>query len=924
MLGRVLAKPLFQKTTKRIFFDAGTTLTTTVLNQIEFSTDLTLRSPLICESSRSICQKCYGWNLAQGHLAELADAVGVIAAQSIGEPGTQLTMRTFHTGGVFTGESSNQIRSGRNGQVLFSADLKTIISRTIYGEIILKAKNTGPIFVLSFEKELIKVPIKIEMLIFVQNKSYIQKNDLIAEIPNTNKQTIKQIKNVVSNISGEVQFQNFKTSQIPTLKTNGLIWIATGKVYDIPLNAKLKTSGKTIIKDNAFAQTKIIAPINGIIKNKNIKSHLELSLINNFTIFNFCDLFKNGLNLCLKINNRYKILISKGITWDETQTNMFGIRLTKKYSFPVSSELFYSKQKTQNPRKFGIYLLKPVYPIGFFEYRTTKELIDQKHVGLTDISQLNKKLLFPGEIIFPDLEITQLSYCESTLTKDLSVIYKIQPVTQCSVVNLSKYAYFKKVKNFNYTNIVNNTRPIYTSGRLLEANQVFFLESFEFLDLSNKIKLQIIGKWLAFKEPKKTHFVSLLVTKLPTNLIESKLQQSNPNISISYLTAQNQYIDTYTVIATLSSFVKETLTIKALKNLKARSSRTLITTYKNYKNYNLKKTINLQNFNFVTVGDKINKSKFISHSGYITSLSSSKNLHIRICLPFFISMGTQIFVQHGSLIQDREAFCQLTFNRTISNDIVTGLPRVENLLEARRNKNSGLLIENPGIVKYKPETEYKILILEKRGLRIYKGDNFLTLREGEFVLVAQPIDTSLLDPHSVLETYFKYYCSFYPAKRATQLSLLNIQVLILNLVQEVYTSQGIFIADKHIEIIIRQITSKVKLLRFKMDTFFIPKEFIEFNQVNYMNKALKIAKEQLIEYQPALLGITKVSLMTESFISAASFQETTRVLAQASVEGRVEWLRGLKENVILGRLIPAGTGFKSFNTTSLLDIRLQN
>ena len=97
---------------------------------------------------------------------------------------------------------------------------------------------------------------------------------------------------------------------------------------------------------------------------------------------------------------------------------------------------------------------------------------------------------------------------------------------------------------------------------------------------------------------------------------------------------------------------------------------------------------------------------------------------------------------------------------------------------------------------------------------------------------------------------------------------------------------------------------------------------MEFDQVNYINKSLKLVNKPLIEYQPILLGITKVSLMTESFVSAASFQETTRILAQAAVEGRIEWLRGLKENVILGRLIPAGTGFKSFNSTSLLNVRL--
>ena len=131
--GRVLAKSVYNPVSGDLILERNTPLTLSKLRKINFKTPLILRSPLICEASNSICQKCYGWNLSQGKLVELADAVGVIAAQSIGEPGTQLTMRTFHTGGVFTGESSNQIYSAIDGQILFSSTLKTSTSRTIYG-----------------------------------------------------------------------------------------------------------------------------------------------------------------------------------------------------------------------------------------------------------------------------------------------------------------------------------------------------------------------------------------------------------------------------------------------------------------------------------------------------------------------------------------------------------------------------------------------------------------------------------------------------------------------------------------------------------------------------------------------------------------------------------------------------------------------
>ena len=130
-------------------------------------------------------------------------------------------------------------------------------------------------------------------------------------------------------------------------------------------------------------------------------------------------------------------------------------------------------------------------------------------------------------------------------------------------------------------------------------------------------------------------------------------------------------------------------------------------------------------------------------------------------------------------------------------------------------------------------------------------------------------------------------------------------------VQNVYKSQGVSIDDKHIEVIVRQMTSKVRI-EDAGDTTLLPGELIELRQVEDTNQAMAITGGAPAEFTPVLLGITKASLNTDSFISAASFQETTRVLTEAAIEGKSDWLRGLKENVIIGRLIPAGTGFSGF------------
>jgi DNA-directed RNA polymerase subunit beta' len=132
-------------------------------------------------------------------------------------------------------------------------------------------------------------------------------------------------------------------------------------------------------------------------------------------------------------------------------------------------------------------------------------------------------------------------------------------------------------------------------------------------------------------------------------------------------------------------------------------------------------------------------------------------------------------------------------------------------------------------------------------------------------------------------------------------------------VQSVYKSQGVTIADKHLEIIIKQMTSKVQITRAG-DTPLLPHEVIDLYHIKYINRVIRFENCQPANYVPLLLGVTKAALNNPSFISAASFQETTRVLTKAAIEGRRDWLRGLKENIVIGQLIPAGTGCKTYST----------
>ena len=156
-----------------------------------------------------------------------------------------------------------------------------------------------------------------------------------------------------------------------------------------------------------------------------------------------------------------------------------------------------------------------------------------------------------------------------------------------------------------------------------------------------------------------------------------------------------------------------------------------------------------------------------------------------------------------------------------------------------------------------------------------------------------------------------------PSHEACIKSFKCLQLFLVNEVQRTYLAQGVQIADKHIEIIVKQMTSKVQV-EDSGNTMLLPGEILNLNQAELATKASISANETPPLYVPIILGLTKASLNSDSFISAASFQETTRVLTEAAIEGKKDWLNGLKENVIIGRLIPAGTGFNSYDSLNEL------
>ena len=254
-------------------------------------------------------------------------------------------------------------------------------------------------------------------------------------------------------------------------------------------------------------------------------------------------------------------------------------------------------------------------------------------------------------------------------------------------------------------------------------------------------------------------------------------------------------------------------------------------------------------------------------------------------------------VNDGSEIGVSEVLAKVQRETTKTKDITGGLPRVAELFEARKPANAAQISDVSGIVEFGPEVRgnRKIIVKpeDEREPVVYtvpKG-RYVIVNEGDYVRAGDPIMDGSSNPHDILRV----------------LGVKSLANYIVDEIQEVYRLQGVKIDDKHIEVIVSQMLKKV-MVTDPGDSDWVEGDLVTKHDLRQINEQLLADEMQPAVAKPQLFGITKASLATDSFISAASFQETTKVLTQAALEGKKDELRGLKENVIMGRLIPAGTG----------------
>jgi DNA-directed RNA polymerase subunit beta' len=267
---------------------------------------------------------------------------------------------------------------------------------------------------------------------------------------------------------------------------------------------------------------------------------------------------------------------------------------------------------------------------------------------------------------------------------------------------------------------------------------------------------------------------------------------------------------------------------------------------------------------------------------------------------YFLPVGANIYVNDGDYVEAGDVITKISRETTKTKDITGGLPRVAELFEARKPKDHAVICEIDGTVHFGKDTKgkRKVLVVPEVGdpseYLIPKGKH-LSVREGDRVRAGEALMDGPANPHDILKVLGERSLAKY----------------LVDEIQEVYRLQGVRINDKHIEAIVRQMLRRVSVSD-PGDTNFLLEEHVEKHIFEEENERVIVAGGQPAKGDALLLGITKASLSTESFISASSFQETTKVLTEASINGRVDYLRGLKENVIMGRLIPAGTGLGAY------------
>lgn len=722
-------------------------------------TGLLVRSPLTCASMPRICRLCYGWDLSYGNLVELGEAIGIVAGQSIGEPGTQLTLRTFHTGGVFSGDVAEHVRAPFNGIVDFELSyIKP--TRNRHGRpawicrkdlnVIIQGKNKNTI---------LNVPA--HSFLLVRKRQFIQSRQIIAEVRSTASPLKEQVsKGTYSDIQGQIFFKKKKMSTFSPLLRKIFTLLPTYAGYLWVLSCQFLIYS-CLKKNYLFYQD---------------QDHIQRDVV---------------LGVSLNKDKEKKLLHSDAI----------GLIHISRYHVSNISK----KQQ--------------------YKWTLIISAKDQFRVTTSLLSNVAKHSVYAKSGI------------QSNKNKE-----------NISLFSLDKQSFLKKKKSQ------------IKSHRM--TNDVFFLK--KKIDRntlktgrSNILSFHkgLLGQ--SYKTFKSTYIFTIFFNKILIKYINSRL---NPE-----LFKEQIYLKLNLTIFFILCEMQTHKLVFSKKNCQ-------LTSISNHQSV-LKNSLEESKLgNFLSQEIIFMNSKFMSDSGRIVNINKYYS-SLQLAKPYLTMPKAKIYVYNKEPIPEGKTLLSLIYERLRTSDITQGLPKAEQLLEARPNNEVSI-----SLIRYFEDW---------------------TKRIKKYFFLPYSVFTPKLVQHS--------------------------QIDLVNRIQAVYLAQGVYTSDKHIEVIVRQMTSKVLVvdhfdptavspegvIRWSLNSkkskmcLYLPGELIGLEEAQRVHRAL----QEPIPYKPVLLGVTKASLNTDSFISEASFERTANVLSKSAFKGRIDWMKGLKENIIFGGIIPAGTGF---------------
>lgn len=988
LLGRTVAQDIVDAE-GNVLVANGTTMNREDIKKISSLDlqELKVRSGLTCGLEYGVCQKCYGWAMTTQKLVDIGEAIGIIAAQSIGEPGTQLTMRTFHTGGaVGVKEAKKEILAREAGTVI--SKIKARELRTRHGDIVQVSMYEADIEVKG-EKRTTKYHIPAGATLFITDGQEVAKGFKMAEHApssqgDSSRLTEKATKDITTDISGEVVFEDFKADEkkdrqgniLRTTNKQGIVWVLGGDVYTLPGGSKvLVKDGQKISKGEKLAETLTICEHGGEVrvgddlvvedakfdgkKIKKIVQGKELTIViaslqpenasfeqtkkeQLWTVDSTGEKYivkapvdttvENGMIIAELIDDDCSVSSSGEIRYVDVEVDENQI-ITKPGKVVFIPEEIHQINKDSTLKMVdngtavtaGTEIVKDVYCHidGIVEFKEYNDVIHEITVRpgevhtLSSISELKVdegEVVKKGTVIADGIKAKETSIVtimdssvdelpiddldeeiDSTLSLDEDSISNqpvqilVRPVQVLDVdqrdvsiqfnttdelidiipVTQLQYKDGARVRNVDGATITRTSLVLQMQGYLSH------LKGMVEVDSNGSLRIVVLENLIVRRELEGSAHSSL-----QTELLVKDGETIDPRTPV----AKTQVLAMHDAVASIKGDDEDIRRLLLISD----SSET---------------TVAVKGKAVVKKGEFIKSDKVLSESGETSPVSglvtaiNKGEITIRNGRPYLISPGTMLQIDSGALVLRGDLLATLVFEREKTGDIVQGLPKVEELLEGRKPKDCAILAEYDGTAKIEIDDDGfpRLFLTDEDGSSTeikYAIDSNVIVSNGQKITKGQPLTSGPLNPHDVMRL-----CGPEAA-----------QQYLVDEVQRVYRSQGVEIADKHIEIIVRQMTKKVKIVDAG-DTNLLPGELIEMQTFEKENKLAEEAGKAPATCEYMLLGITKASLNTESFISAASFQETTRILTEAAVDGKKDLLRGLKENVIIGRLIPAGTGF---------------